>query len=79
MSTATQAPPPQAPTADAPFDLTIDLVSRMVETGLIPRDRRIYLQDGRLYENETYRPGQALPLVIDGQEVARIPFDELLR
>jgi Uma2 family endonuclease len=206
MSTAIQAPPPQASTADAPFDLTIDLFSRMVETGLIPRDRRIYLQDGRLYEKmaktkahgsvgagvtravdrrlpddwslwpestivldptnaplpdfavvrsgellgraaperypepgdigllievavtslradlttalehyaragipaywvvdvpgrrvlvhteprvvdgrgeyartETYRPGQALPLVLDGQEVARIPFDELLR
>ena len=28
---------------------------------------------------ETYRPGQSLPLVLDGQEVARIPFDELLR
>ena len=50
MSTAIQAPPPQAPTADAPYDLTVDLFSRMVETGLIPRDRRIYLQDGRLYE-----------------------------
>ena len=50
MSTAIQAPPPQVPTADAPYYLTIDLVSRMVETGLIPRDRRIYLQDGRLYE-----------------------------
>ncbi len=50
MSTAIQAPPPQAPTADAPYDLTIDLFSRMVETGLIPPDRRIYLQDGRLYE-----------------------------
>ena len=50
MSTAIQAPPPQAPTADAPYDLTIDLVSRMVETGLIPRDRRVYLRDGRLYE-----------------------------
>jgi hypothetical protein len=50
MSTAIQAPPPQAPTADAPYDLTVDLFSRMVETGLIPQDRRIYLHDGRLYE-----------------------------
>jgi hypothetical protein len=50
MSTAIQAPPPQAPTADAPYALTIDLVSRMVEAGLIPGDRRIYLRDGRLYE-----------------------------
>jgi hypothetical protein len=28
---------------------------------------------------ETYRPGKSRPLVLDGQEVARIPFDELLR
>ena len=28
---------------------------------------------------ETFRPGQSLPLVLDGQEVALIPFDELLR
>jgi Uma2 family endonuclease len=50
MSTAIQAPAPQAPTTDAPYDLTVDLFARMVETGLIPRDRRVYLQDGRLYE-----------------------------
>ena len=35
---------------ERPYDLTIDLVSRMVETGLIPRDRRVFLRDGRLYE-----------------------------
>ena len=206
MATAIEAAPVQAPAVNVPYDLTIDLVSRMVETGLIPRDRRVYLRDGRLYEKmaqtkahgsvgaavtravdrrlpddwslwpestvvldptnaplpdfavvrsgnllgraaperypeagdvgllievavtglrddlttaleqyaragipvywvvdvpgrrilvhseprvvdgwgeyarvETYRPGQSLPLVLDGQEVARIPFDELLR
>jgi Uma2 family endonuclease len=206
MSTVTAVGPSQAPTADVPYDLTIDLFSRMVESGLIPRDRRVFLADGRLYEKmaktrahgyvgaaidravnrrlpdgwslwpestvvldptnaplpdfalvraanpldfaapdrypgpgdigllievavtslhddlttaleqyaralipvywvvdvlgrrilvhteprvvdgrgeyalvETYRPGQSLPLVLDGQEVARIPFDELLR
>jgi Uma2 family endonuclease len=206
MSTATVVAPSQAPTADVPYDLTIDLFSRMVESGLIPRDRRVFLSNGRLYEKmaktkahgyvgaaidravnrrlpdgwslwpestivldptnaplpdfalvrgadpldfaapdrypgpgdigllievavtslhddlttalgqyaralipvywvvdvlgrrilihteprvvdgrgeyarvETYRPGQSLPLVLDGQEVARIPFDELLR
>jgi Uma2 family endonuclease len=213
MATATEPARPasepvaaQAPATNMPYDLTVDLVSRMAETGLIPRDRRIYLRDGRLYEKmaktrahgyvgaaidravnrrlpdgwslwpestvvldptnaplpdfavirganpldfaaperypgpgdigllievavtsihddltttleqyaramvpgywvvdvpgrrilvhsgpqvvdgrgeyarvETYRPGQALPLVLDGQEVARIPFDELLR
>ena len=206
MSTATMVAPLQVPTADVPFDLTIDLFSRMVESGLIPPDRRVFLNNGRLYEKmaktkahgsvgagitmslaprlpagwslwpestivlgptnaplpdfavirpgnllgravpdrypepgdvgllieiavtslhddlttaleqyarasipaywvvdvpgrrilvhteprvvegrgeyarvETYRPGQALPLVLDGQEMARIPFDELLR
>jgi Uma2 family endonuclease len=206
MSTATAVAPSQAPTADVPYDLTVDLFSQMVESGLIPRDRRVFLGNGRLYEKmaktkahgsigaavtravdrrlppdwslwpestivldptnaplpdfavvrsgdllgraapdrypgprdigllievavtslnddlttaleqyaralipvywvvdvlgrrilihaeprvvdgrgeyarvETYRPGQSLPLVLDGQEVARIPFDELLR
>jgi Uma2 family endonuclease len=206
MSTATLVAPSQAPTADVPYDLTIDVFSRLVESGLIPQDRRVYLFNGRLYEKmaktkahgsigaavtravdrrlpdgwslwpestivlgptnaplpdfavvrsgdllgratpdrypgpgdvgllievavtslhddlttaleqyarasipvywvidvlgrrilvhtearvvdgrgqyahvETYRPGQSLPLVLDGQEVARIPFDELLR
>ena len=50
MSTATMVAPSQAPTADLPYDLTIDLVSRMVESGLIPQDRRGFLLDGRLYE-----------------------------
>jgi Uma2 family endonuclease len=50
MSTATMVAPSQAPTADLPYDLTIDLVSRMVESGLIPQDRRVFLLDGRLYE-----------------------------
>lgn len=38
------------PIADMPYDLTIDLLARMVESGLIPQDRRVYLRDGRLYE-----------------------------
>jgi Uma2 family endonuclease len=50
MATITQGAPPSISTADAPFDLTIDLFSRMVESGLIPQDRRVYLRDGRLYE-----------------------------
>ena len=50
MATAIETAPIQAPAADAPFDLTIDLFSRMVESGLIPRDRRVYLHHGRLYE-----------------------------
>ena len=50
MTTATEPATLQAPNTDAPFDLTSDLYSRMVEAGLIPRDRRVYLQGGRLYE-----------------------------
>ena len=50
MSTFTEVAPSQAPPCDIPLDLTIDLFSRMVQTGLIPPDRRVYLQDGRLFE-----------------------------
>ncbi len=50
MATVTEAPPPPVPTTDAPFDLTIDVFARMVEADLIPRDRRVYLRDGRLFE-----------------------------
>jgi Uma2 family endonuclease len=50
MATATETPPQLAPEADVPYDLTVELFSRMVESGLIPRDRRVYLRDGRLYE-----------------------------
>jgi Uma2 family endonuclease len=206
MGAMAEAVPSQASTGDVPYDLTVDLFTRMVESDMIPRDRRVFLFDGRLYEKmaktrahgyvgaaidrainrrlpdrwslwpestvvldptnaplpdfavvrganpldfaaperypgpgdigllievavtslhddlttaleryaralipvywvvdvlgrrilvhtaphlvdgrgayaqvETYRPGQSLPLVLDGQEVARIPFDELLR
>ncbi|HZW33972.1 MAG TPA: Uma2 family endonuclease [Isosphaeraceae bacterium] len=50
MSTAIEAVPPRTSSGDVPYDLTIDLVSRMVESGLIPQDRRVFLLDGRLYE-----------------------------
>lgn len=50
MSTATAVAPSQAQGADVPYDLTIDVFSRIVESGLIPRDRRVFLINGRLYE-----------------------------
>jgi Uma2 family endonuclease len=50
MSTAIETAGPRTSSGDVPYDLTIDLVSRMVESGLIPQDRRVYLLDGRLYE-----------------------------
>lgn len=40
----------KAPPAEAPFNLDIDLFARMIETGIIPRDRRVFLLDGRLFE-----------------------------
>lgn len=46
---AVAAAPPRA-TADVPFELNVDLFSRMVEAGLLPEDRRVYLAEGRLYE-----------------------------
>ncbi len=49
MATITEVAP-KVSTADAPFDLTIDVFSQMVEAGLIPHDRRVFLRDGRLYE-----------------------------
>ncbi len=50
MAPATEAQPSQAPAAEVPYDLTIDLFSRMVESGLLPQDRRVFLYNGRLYE-----------------------------
>ena len=50
MATAIEAAPPRTSSSDVPYDLTIDLVSRMIETGLYPRDRRVFLRDGKLYE-----------------------------
>jgi Uma2 family endonuclease len=50
VTTATE-PPPRLPSAvEAPYDLTIDVFSRMVESVLIPQDRRVFLLNGRLYE-----------------------------
>lgn len=50
MAIATEAHPAQARTAEVPYELTVHHFSRMVESGLIPRDRRVFLLDGRLYE-----------------------------
>ena len=50
MTLATETAMIQTSTTDAPFDLTAELYVRMVELDLIPRDRRVYLMGGRLYE-----------------------------
>jgi len=46
---------------------------------LVHTEPRVVDGKGEYARVETYRPGQSLPLVLDGQEVALIPFDELLR
>ena len=50
MTTLIEARSPQPQAAETPFDLTVDLFSQMVESGLIPGDTRVLLRDGRLYE-----------------------------
>ena len=50
MATGTEASLSRSSTSAAAYDLTVELFGRMVESGLIPRDRRIFLRDGRLYE-----------------------------
>jgi Uma2 family endonuclease len=50
LTAATDADPTQAQVAEVPFDLTIDVFARMIDSGLVPRDRRIFLCNGRLYE-----------------------------
>lgn len=50
MATVTRSPSLAIPLTDPPFDLTIGVFSRMVESGLIPRERRVYLREGRLFE-----------------------------
>jgi Uma2 family endonuclease len=50
MATVAEIASKPSQALNAPFELTIDVFSQMVETGLIPHDRRVYLQDGRLFE-----------------------------
>jgi hypothetical protein len=54
----------------------VDVPGRRV---LVRTEPRVVDGRGEYARIETYRPGQALPPVLDGEEVARIPFDELLR
>jgi hypothetical protein len=74
MSTATEALSPAIVPAEVPFDLTIDLFSRMVESGLIPQDRRVFLRDGRLYEKAARTMAQAsVGAAITRAMVRRLP------
>jgi hypothetical protein len=46
---------------------------------LVHSDPRVAEGRGTYDRVETYRPGQSVPLTLDGQQAAFIPFDELLR
>ncbi len=62
--------------AGIPVYWVVDVPGRRI---LVHTEPRAVGGRGEYARIETYRPGQALPLVLDGHEVARIPFDELLR
>lgn len=62
--------------ASIPVDWVVDVVGRRI---LVHSEPRVVDGRGVYAQVETYGPGQSLPLVLDGQEVARIPFDELIR
>lgn len=54
----------------------VDVPGRRI---LVHTGPRVVDGRGEYARVETYRPGQALPLVLDGREAARVPFDEPLR
>lgn len=62
--------------AGIPAYWVVDVLGRRLLAHSDPR-----IEEGRgLYARvETYQSGQSVPLVLDGQEVASIPFDEILR
>src|SRR5262249_41515281 len=62
--------------ASIPAYWVVDVPGRRI---LVHAEPRVVEGRGEYARVEIYRPGQALPLVLDGQEIARIPFDELLR
>jgi Uma2 family endonuclease len=54
----------------------IDVPGRRI---LVHTEPRVVDGRGEYARVETHRPGQHVPLVLDGQEVARIPLDEVVR
>lgn len=75
-ATVTEAATLEAPAADAPYDLSVELYCRMVESGLIPRDRRIYLRGGRLYEKMAKTSAHAsVGAAVTRAIVRRLPDD----
>ena len=61
--------------ARIPVYWVVDVPGRRI---LVHSEPREVEGRGEYARVETYRAGETLPLELDGQEVARIPFDELL-
>lgn len=75
MSIATETVVPGLP-ADPPFDLTTDVFLGMIEAGLIPRERPIYLRDGRLFEKMAKTKAHAaVASAFNGALARRLPPD----
>lgn len=62
--------------AGIPVYWVVDVLGRRLLAHSQPRVEHGLGLYGRL---ETYQTGQSIPLVLDGQQVASIPFDEILR
>ena len=58
------------------FFVLLDVLGRRI---LVHEEPRVVDGRGEYARVVTYRPGQLLPLVLDGLEVAAVPFDALLR
>ncbi len=64
------------PSGDPPFDLTTDVFLGMIETGLLPRDRPIYLHEGRLFEKMAKTKAHAaVAAAFNGSLGRRLPPD----
>ncbi len=50
MTSAIETAPSKVSSTEAPFDLDVERFARMVESGILPRDRRVFLLEGRLFE-----------------------------
>ncbi|MBX6311325.1 MAG: Uma2 family endonuclease [Isosphaeraceae bacterium] len=59
---------------EAPYPLTSDVFCQMIEQGLIPRDRRVFLWGGRLYEKMAKTKAHAaVPNAFLGALARRLP------
>ena len=73
MATVTEIEAPVM-VADVPYPITSDVYDEMVEKGLIPAGKRVYLWDGRLYEKMAKTQAHAGPqMTLHAAIVRRLP------